>query len=170
MMVSGPENFDIRQLETRAWCGQMSRPWRCSRHQKKFTFGEHARKPTLPNACSNSGTRGRFCETLGSSILVEYSVGPIITLHGQITAREYVGMLGNQVYPMIEMLFPNNDAVSKMIVTPFTRLELFCHGLTSMTVNFIFLGQHNHQVWTSLYHSDQFWRLEWGTDSHLQHL
>jgi hypothetical protein len=49
-------------------------------------------------------------------------------------------------------------------------LELFSHGLKSMNVNFsIFLGQQNHQLWTSLNHSGQFWRLESGTDSH-QHL
>jgi hypothetical protein len=37
--------------------------------------------------------RGRFCDGLGSNIVVQYSVGPIITLHGRITAREYVGRL-----------------------------------------------------------------------------
>jgi hypothetical protein len=37
-----------------------------------------------------------------------YSVGPIITLHDQITARDYMGRLGNQVHPMIQMLFPNS--------------------------------------------------------------
>jgi hypothetical protein len=42
--------------------------------------------------------------------------------------------------------------------------------LKSMKVNFnVFRGQQNYWVWTSLNHSDQFWRLEWGTDSHLQH-
>jgi hypothetical protein len=49
---------------------------------------------------SNSKTWGRF-----------YSVGLIITLHGRITAREYVDMLGNQVHPMIQMLFLNNYVV-----------------------------------------------------------
>jgi hypothetical protein len=41
------------------------------------------------------------------------SVGPIITLHGRITAREYVDAEGltNQVNPMIQKLFPNNEAV-----------------------------------------------------------
>jgi hypothetical protein len=47
---------------------------------------------------SNSETRGRFCNGLGSNIVVQYSAGPIITLHGQITAREYVDRLGNQVH------------------------------------------------------------------------
>jgi hypothetical protein len=36
------------------------------------------------------------------------TVGPIITLHGRITAREYVDRLGNQVHPMIQTLFSNN--------------------------------------------------------------
>jgi hypothetical protein len=36
-----------------------------------------------------------------------YSVGPITTLHSQITAREYMDRLGNQVHPMIQT-FPNN--------------------------------------------------------------
>jgi hypothetical protein len=48
---------------------------------------------------------------LGSNIVVQYSVGSIITLHGRITAREYVDRLGNQAHLMIQTLFPNNDAV-----------------------------------------------------------
>jgi anion-transporting ArsA/GET3 family ATPase len=37
---------------------------------------------------SNSETWGSFCNGLGSNIMVQYSVGPIITLHdGRITAR-----------------------------------------------------------------------------------
>jgi hypothetical protein len=56
-------------------------------------------------------------------------------------------------------------------MSQFTQLELFSHGFKSMTVKFnIFLGQHNHQISTSLNHSGQFWRWEWGIDSHLQHL
>jgi hypothetical protein len=49
----------------------------------------------------NSETWGRFCDGLGSNIMIQYSVGPIITPHGRITAREYVGRLGNKVHPMI---------------------------------------------------------------------
>jgi hypothetical protein len=59
---------------------------------------------------SNSETQGRLCDGLGSNIVVLYSVGPIITLRGRITAREYVDRLGNQVQPMIQTLFPINDA------------------------------------------------------------
>jgi hypothetical protein len=43
--------------------------------------------------------------------VIQYSVGPTITLHGPVTAKEYVDRLGNHVHPMIQTLFPNNDAV-----------------------------------------------------------
>jgi hypothetical protein len=113
---------------------------------------------------SDSETVGRFCDGLGSNIC---SVGPFITSHGRIIARENVDRLGNQVHPMIlQTLFPNSDAVFQddTAWTVQSRFE-------RKKVNFgIFLGQHNHQVWTSLNHSVQFWRLEWGTGSHLQHL
>jgi hypothetical protein len=84
---------------------------------------------------------------MGRNIVVQHSVGPIITLHGRITAREYVDRLGNQVHPMIRTLFPSNDAVFQEDNAPIQRLELFRHGLKSMKVNFnIFPGQHNHQI------------------------
>jgi hypothetical protein len=60
---------------------------------------------------SNSETWGRFCDGLGSSVMVQYSFGPIIILHVQITARSYVDRLGNQVHLMILTLCPNNAAV-----------------------------------------------------------
>jgi hypothetical protein len=41
----------------------------------------------------------------------QYSVGCIITLHGRITATEYVDKLGYQMHPITQTLFPNNDAV-----------------------------------------------------------
>ncbi|PNF27169.1 hypothetical protein B7P43_G07844 [Cryptotermes secundus] len=51
----------------------------------------------------------------GGSIMVWaaiswYSVGPIITLQGHVTANDYVTVLGNQVHPMVQTLFPN-DAI-----------------------------------------------------------
>jgi hypothetical protein len=42
--------------------------------------------------------------------VAQYSIVHIITLHGRITAREYVDRLVNQVHPMIQT-FPNNDAL-----------------------------------------------------------
>jgi hypothetical protein len=62
----------------------------------------------------NSETWGRFCDGLGSNIMVQNSVGPVITLHSQITAREYVDRLSNQVHPMIQELFPNDSLASKI--------------------------------------------------------
>jgi hypothetical protein len=35
----------------------------------------------------------------------------IITLHGRITASEYVDRLGNLVKPMIQTLFPNTETL-----------------------------------------------------------
>jgi hypothetical protein len=69
------------------------------------------------------------------------SVGPIITLHGRITAREYVDSLGNHVHPTFKCYFlPNNDAVLQGDKVPIHTAELFNHGLKSMMVNFIFPG------------------------------
>jgi hypothetical protein len=59
----------------------------------------------------NSETR-RFCDGLGSNIMIQYSVGLIITLRSRIIARKYMDRLGNAVlHPMIHTLFANNDAV-----------------------------------------------------------
>jgi hypothetical protein len=68
--------------------------------------------------------------------------------------------LGNEMHPMIQMLFTRVQFPKKMML-PFIQLELLSHGLKSMKVNFsIFPGQHNHQISTSLNHSGQFCRLE----------
>jgi hypothetical protein len=44
---------------------------------------------------SSNETRHRFCDGLGSNIVVQYSVSSIINFHGRITAREYMDRLGN---------------------------------------------------------------------------
>jgi hypothetical protein len=49
-------------------------------------FGEHPRKPTIKHG------RG-FVMVLAA--ISWYSLGPIIILHGRITAREYMDRLGN---------------------------------------------------------------------------
>ena len=58
---------------------------------------------------SNCETWSQFCNDLGSSI--QYSAGPVLTLNGQITTSDYLGILGSQVHHMVQVLFPNNDAV-----------------------------------------------------------
>jgi hypothetical protein len=69
---------------------------------------------------------------------MQYSVSLIIILHGQITAREYVNRLGNHVHPMIQTLFPNNDAVFQDDKAPIHTAGTvgLSHGLKSMKVNF----------------------------------
>jgi hypothetical protein len=124
-----------------------------------------------------------------------YSVRPIVILRGRITVMGCVDRLDNQVHPMIQTLFPNKDAVFQDDNAPIHTTEsvqswfeehecnvcIVCTSrvgpptavaprpslIYSMNVNFyIFPGQ----ILTSLNHFGQIWRLEGGTDSHLQNL
>jgi hypothetical protein len=76
-----------------------------------------------------------------------YSVGPIITLHGRVSARECVDRVGNHVHPMVQTLFPNKDAVSQddiaHIHTAGTVQSLFGEHEGEFS---IFPGQHNRQI------------------------
>jgi hypothetical protein len=81
-------------------------------------FEEYPRKLQFGVPGSNRETRGRFHDGLGSNTVVQYSVGPIITLHGRTTAKEYVDRLGIQVHPVIQTLFPNNYAVFQVDSAP----------------------------------------------------
>ena len=40
-----------------------------------------------------------------------YSSGPIFTVNGRNIAGDYVDILDNEVHCIVQMLFPNNDAV-----------------------------------------------------------
>jgi hypothetical protein len=91
---------------------------------------------------SNNGTTGRFCGGLGSNIAVQISVGPIITIHGRITAREYVDRLGNQVHPMNETLFPNKDAVFQDDSAPIHTARIVWSWFKEHEGEF----QHLHQI------------------------
>ena len=76
------------------------------------------------------------------------SAGPEITLNGWITASDYVGLgiLGNQVHPVVQMFFPNNDAIFQDDSLPiYTSRSV--QSWRTMKVHFsIFPGQHNHQT------------------------
>ena len=39
------------------------------------------------------------------------SAGPVSTLSSQLTVSDYMGISGNQVHPVVQMLLPNNDAI-----------------------------------------------------------
>jgi hypothetical protein len=77
----------------------------------------------------------------------QYSVGPIITLHVRITAREYVDRLSNQVHPMIQALFPNNDAVFQDDNALIHTAKSVQSWFEEHEGNFnIFPSQHNHHI------------------------
>jgi len=46
-----------------------------------------------------------------------YSVGPIITLNGRITASDYVDIFRNQTHP-VDQMFPTNDAIFQDVNSP----------------------------------------------------
>jgi hypothetical protein len=52
-----------------------------------------------------------------------YFVGPVITFHDRITAREYADRLSIEMHHMIQTLFPNNDAVFQEDSTPIHTAE-----------------------------------------------
>jgi hypothetical protein len=85
---------------------------------------------------------------LGTNIVVQYSVGLIITFHGRITTREYVNRSGNQVHPMFQRLFSSEQRCS------FPRLSAPIHTASTFqswieeheSELSTFPGQHNHHI------------------------
>ena len=91
--------------------GQVSRRPRCSQYQAGFMFGERPRKPKILNCLVPTTKHG------GRSVIIWaasswYSTGHTINLNGRILVNDHVDILGNQVHSVVQMLFPNNDAVS----------------------------------------------------------
>jgi len=73
---------------------------------------------------------GSVCETwrqiyddLGSNVLVFYQSYNYSEL--LIAASDYKDILGNQVHPMVQMLFPNKGAVFQGVICPYTQPEVF---------------------------------------------
>ena len=58
---------------------------------------------------SNCETWSQICDDLGSNIW--YSAASVLTLNGRIIASDYVVILVNKVHHMVQVLFPNNDAI-----------------------------------------------------------
>jgi len=56
-------------------------------------------------------------------------------------------ILGNQMHPMVQILYPNNDAVFQDDSSPIHGTKVFSLGLRSMTMQFNILpGQHSRQT------------------------
>ena len=83
---------------------------------------------------SNCETWKQICDDLGSN--VQYSAGPVLTLNGQITASDYVDILGSQVHPIVQVLFPNNDAIFKDNDSPCPQPEVVILVFRSMKMHF----------------------------------
>jgi len=47
-----------------------------------------------------------------------YSAGPVITPNGQITASDYMHILGNCVHPVVQQFFLNSDVVFQDDILP----------------------------------------------------
>jgi hypothetical protein len=75
-----------------------------------------------------------------------YSAVPII-LNGRITASDNTDILGNQMHPVVQMFYPNNDAIFQDDNSPIHTAKVFSLGLRSMKINFIvFPGQHSRHT------------------------
>jgi hypothetical protein len=90
---------------------------------------------------SNCETWSQICDELGSNI--QYSAAPVLTLNDQITASDYVDILGNQVHPLVLVLLPNSDAVIQDDLPIHTARSVFFLSLRSIKMHYnIFSGQH----------------------------
>jgi hypothetical protein len=140
----------------------MSRLSLCSLHQEEFTPAQHPKKPAIRNVWfgSNSEIRGRFCDGLGSNIVVHYSVGPLISFMAELLqGGTWTGWVIRCI-PWSKRYFRTTMHFFKTTVPLFTQVELFSHGFKSLNVKFNISRQHNRQISTSLKHYSQFWRLE----------
>jgi hypothetical protein len=92
---------------------------------------------------------------------------PLLTFMAELLQGSmWTGRLGVRCIPWSRRYFRTMMQFSTTTTPQITQLEPFCNGFKSMTVNFsIFPGQHGHHIGTSLNHSGQFLRLEWGTVS-----
>jgi hypothetical protein len=131
----------IRQLETRVrWSDESS-----------FTLFRTSGRVYLRLQNSQSGilgtnseTRGKFCGGLGSNIMVfvwshYYPSWPNY-------CKGYVERLGNQVHPMIQTLFPNNDAVFQDMAPIHTAGAVQSWFKEHDGGLQYFPDQHNHQI------------------------
>jgi hypothetical protein len=127
-------------------CGQLSCPSCCSQRQVRFVFGEHPRKPYNPECLVPSVKHGGRSVMIWAAIS-RYSPGPIDNLSGRITASDHVDILGTHVHLMVQMLFPNNNAIFQEDIRPYTEPNVFGLGFRSMKMCFnIFPGQHIWQT------------------------
>jgi hypothetical protein len=71
-------------------------------------FGERPKKSVILHASFQLQTWRRICDVFLA--ISWYYAGPKTTPNGRITSCDYVDILGNQLHPVVQMLFPNHDA------------------------------------------------------------
>jgi hypothetical protein len=111
--------MDMRQAETRTWCGQMNRLSRCSLHQEQFTFGE-LKEAYNPECLVPTVKHRRSCVMVRAAISW-YSIllVSLLPFMAELLQRSMcVDGLGNQVYPTIQTLFLKNDAAFQDDIAP----------------------------------------------------
>jgi hypothetical protein len=89
--------------------GQMSRPSYSSKRQAGFMFGVWQRKPIVLQCLIPTVKHGSGSVMIWAAVSW-YLPGSIIDPDGQITARDYVDIVSNQVHPTVQM-FPKSDAI-----------------------------------------------------------
>jgi hypothetical protein len=65
----------------------------------------------IPKKAYNPEVKHRSGSVMIWAVISQYTAGPIIALCGQITASDCVDILGDPVNPVVQILFPNNDAI-----------------------------------------------------------
>jgi hypothetical protein len=89
--------------------GQMCRPSCSSQNQARFMFGEYQRK-TIILQCLVPTMKHEDGSMMIWAAISWHPAGHIIDPNSRITARDYVGILGNQVHHKLQMLLPKNGA------------------------------------------------------------
>jgi hypothetical protein len=74
----------------------------------------------IPDCLVPTVRRGGGSVTIWAAICW-YSAGPISTLKGRFTTSSYEGILGNQVRPVIQMLFRNKDVIFQGVTSKSTQ-------------------------------------------------
>ncbi len=75
----------------------------------------------------------------GSSVMIWGAIShrgldPLVVLNGCGTGEVYVSILANHFHPVVQTVFPDKRPVFKMIMPPFTPVELSETGFMNTTM------------------------------------
>jgi hypothetical protein len=98
-----------RLMSGNRYFGLVSHPLHFSQHRSDL-HSENTQEAYNPECLVPTMIYGGRSVTIWAAISW-YSGDPVIILNGRITPGGYIDILGNQELPMVQILFPNNDAV-----------------------------------------------------------